>query len=113
MKKLSKNEPTAIARAKAYLQQRFDQDVTLDELAAVTGLNRFHLVHAFSQSTGLPPHAYQIHIRIAKARALLSLGVAQAKIAAQLGFSDQSHFIRHFRKVLRITPGAYAEGAYL
>jgi AraC-like DNA-binding protein len=105
--KFTRSEPVAVARAKAYLHANYNKDVTLDALANASGLNRFHLVKAFSQSVGLPPHAYQIHIRIARARALLALGIPQASIAAQLGFSDQSHFIRHFRKVLRVTPGSY------
>jgi AraC-like DNA-binding protein len=104
-------EPRAIARAKAYLRERYAEEVSLDELAGIAGLSRFRLARTFAREVGLPPHAYQIHVRVARARTLLRSGMPQAGIAAQLGFSDQSHFIRHFRHILRVTPGEYARNA--
>jgi AraC-like DNA-binding protein len=71
-------------------------------------VSRFHLVHAFTSEVGLPPHAYQIHLRIRRSRALLAAGMPLGGIAADLGFADQSHFGRHFRRVVGVTPGAYA-----
>lgn len=101
-------EPRAIARAKACLQERCSEPVTLDELcAAAGGVSRFGLVRSFSSQMGLPPHAYQIHVRIARARQLLGKGVPPALVAAELGFSDQSHFTRHFKDILGVTPGEY------
>ena len=103
-----KNGKLAIARAMAVLKQRFDQPVTLDELALVSGLSRFRLVHVFTKEAGLSPHAYQVHVRVERARALLRQGIAPAVVAATMGFADQSHFTRHFRKIMHITPSQYA-----
>jgi AraC-like DNA-binding protein len=105
------NEHRAVRRAKVYLQERFSELVTLDELAAVAGLSRFRLVHAFAKHVGLPPHAYQIHVRIERARLLLRKGVLPAEVATDVGFADQSHFTRHFRRIMRITPSAYAQAS--
>jgi AraC-like DNA-binding protein len=97
-----------LRRARVYLQERFNESVNLDELSAAAGLSRFHLVRTFAKYFGLPPHAYQIHVRIERARILLRQGVSAAEAASSVGFADQSHFTRHFKKVLRITPSSYA-----
>jgi AraC-like DNA-binding protein len=99
---------SAVLRAQAYLQERFNEPVTLDELSAFTGLSPYHLVRSFTRQIGVPPHAYQNHVRVERARALLTAGVSPAEIAVQIGFADQSHFTRHFRRIMNITPSAYA-----
>lgn len=98
----------AVERAKSHLQERFHESVRLDELAAVARVSRFHLVHAFTRETGLPPHAYQMHVRVERARRLLQGGMPTAGVAASVGFADQSHLTRWFKRILRVTPSAYA-----
>jgi AraC-like DNA-binding protein len=98
----------AIERARHYLRENFNELVSLDELAALTKLSRFHLVRAFALHTGIPPHAYQLKLRIERACVLLRAGVTAAEVATQVGFADQSHFTRHFKRIRRITPGRYA-----
>jgi AraC-like DNA-binding protein len=101
------NEHHAVTRIKRYLQERFAEPICLDELVALTGLSRFHLAHTFSKQVGMPPHIYQINIRIARASALLKAGVTPMKISTDLGFADQSHFTRHFKRIWGTTPGRY------
>lgn len=101
----------AVERARAYLQAHFDEGVTLDELARAAGASPFHLVRAFALRLGLPPHAYQIHVRIERARSLLRQGMLPVHVAAHVGFADQSHFTRHFKKIMRITPSDYVAGS--
>jgi AraC-like DNA-binding protein len=98
----------AVERAKAHLQDRFNEPVSLDELTAVAGLSRFHLLRAFARHAGLPPHAYQIHVRIERSRHLLQAGMSPGTVAFAVGFADQSHFTRHFRRITLTTPGYYA-----
>ncbi|RKN12107.1 helix-turn-helix transcriptional regulator [Streptomyces radicis] len=80
---------------------------TLAELAADLGLSRFHLVRAFRDVTGMPPYAWLAQHRVARARALLDAGRRPAEAAAAVGFADQAHLTRWFRRVLGVTPGAY------
>lgn len=103
-----RNARPAIERAKAFLLDRYCEPVTLDELAAISGLSRFHLVRTFTRHVGVPPHAYQIHVRIERGRALIERGMAPVIAAAHTGFADQSHFNRHFKRIMRVTPGEYA-----
>lgn len=99
---------SSLLRARDFIRQHCSRVVTLDELAALTGLSRYHLVRAFAKEFGLPPHAYQIRLQIEKAKAMLEAGVLPAVVAAETGFSDQSHFTRHFKKINGVTPRQYA-----
>ena len=100
-------ERTVIERCKAYIHERYHHPITLDELAAVSGLSRFHLLRSFQRAVGSPPHAYQIQLRVEHACKLLQAGVRPSTVASAVGFADQSHLTRHFRKIMYITPGAY------
>ena len=101
-------EHGAVRRARLYLSERWDQRVGLADLAAVAGLNRFHLVRCFHADTGLTPHAYQVNVRVARARALLAGGMSPALVAAECGFADQPHLTRTFKRAVGVTPGRYA-----
>ena len=107
------NEHHGIERIKRYLRERFAESITLDELVTLSGLSRFHLVRTFAKIVGVPPHAYQINVRINAARELLKAGVSPVNVSTDVGFSDQSHFTRHFKKIWGTTPGCYANAIKL
>ena len=98
----------ALERARECLHDDDAGWIDLDTLSQQAGISRFHLLRAFKARFGLPPHAYQVGLRIAKAQRLLRSGVAPAHVATECGFSDQSHLTRHFKQVLGITPGRFA-----
>jgi AraC-like DNA-binding protein len=101
-------EHAAVRRARRHLYERWDRRVMLGDLAAVAGLSRFELVRCFRADTGLTPHAYQLNLRIARARELLARGLAPAAVAAECGFADQPHLTRVFKRAVGVTPGRYA-----
>ena len=94
-------------RAREYLHAHFQQNIGLDELALVCGVDRFRLSRAFKAAFGIAPHGYLIQLRLVRARRLLALGTAPADVASDLGFADQSHLGRWFRRANGLTPGAY------
>ena len=98
----------ALDRIREFLHENYSHQIKLEDLAGISGLSRFHVVRAFASEFGLPPHTYQIHVRVAKARKLLAVGRGVADLAAEIGFSDQSHFTRHFKRITHVTPGHYA-----
>ena len=106
------NGHRAVERARAYLHEHFEAAVSLNELVAASGLSRFHLLRVFSKELGLPPHAYQIRLRIERARTMLRKGMPPALVAGAAGFADQSHFTRHFKRVWGITPARYASAGH-
>jgi AraC-like DNA-binding protein len=98
----------AVRRARDLLHARFDASLTLDELAAAAGSEKFALLRAFSRELGLTPHAYQVQLRIARACRLIAQGQPPAETALAVGYSEQSALARQFRHVVGVTPGAYA-----
>ncbi len=100
-------EHAPVARAKAYLDERFALDVPLEDLAAVAGLNRAHLVRAFRREHGTTPHAYQVDRRVRAAGRMLAAGDPPAEVAIACGFCDQSHLNRVFKSRMGVTPGVF------
>ncbi|MEV4006777.1 AraC family transcriptional regulator [Actinomadura sp. NPDC049753] len=80
---------------------------TLAEVAADLGLSRYQLLRAFRDAMGMPPYAWLAQHRVARARALLDAGHRPAEAATLVGFADQAHLTRWFRRVLGVTPGVY------
>lgn len=99
----------ALRRACELLSDDFAADVDLADLATAAGTSKFRLLRLFKTGLGLPPHAYQIQVRVQRARTLLELGEPPVSVAHSVGFYDQSHLSRHFRRRIGVTPGRYAE----
>jgi AraC-like DNA-binding protein len=100
---------TGLARARTMLADRLADNLSLQELAQEAGLSPYHLSRAFHQAYGLPPIAWRNQLRVVQARGWLAQGLAPAEVAARVGFADQSHLTRQFRRALGITPGAYQQ----
>jgi AraC-like DNA-binding protein len=101
----------ALKRVRDYLHTYAAENVSLATLAALSDLSPFQLCRAFRATYGMPPHHYLIRVRIDHARRLLAAGQPPAQVAATTGFADQSHFGRHFKRLIGVTPGAYAPRA--
>ena len=99
----------SVRRARELIRERFADQITLDDLTAETGLSRCHLMRSFTREIGVPPHRYQIHLRIARARELLAHGLSPAFVATAVGFYDQSHFSNHFKQIVGVTPGRFGQ----
>jgi AraC family transcriptional regulator len=99
--------PRGVAQAIAFIHEHYSKDVGLAQIAASAHLSPFHLSRLFKKATGRTPHQYLIEVRVNSARALLTAGAGArslADVAAAVGFADQSHLTRHFKRVLGVTP---------
>ena len=81
--------------------------VSLAWAAATLDRSVPHLVRSFTRQFGLSPHAYLIGRRIDAARHLILQGGAPADVATAVGFYDQAHLTRHFKKHTATTPASY------
>jgi AraC-like DNA-binding protein len=93
------------------LNSRLVETVRLADLARACDETPLRVLRAFRAAYGLPPHRYQLQRRVQLAQGRLQAGVELAALAAELGFSDQSHFTRVFKSVVGVTPGAYQHAA--
>lgn len=101
----------AVREALDLLHQSLLDPPTLEDLAGAVGARPFPLLRAFKEATGLPPHAYLTSLRIRRARRLLESGMRPARVAAEVGFTDQAHLTRHFRRIVGVPPAAYQRAA--
>ena len=94
-------EKAAVARAKAAMIERLDENIGLDALSDLAGLPPFVLLRRFRQKTGTTPHAWLTERRLARARQmLLAARTPIAEIVLDCGFSSQSHLTQTFSKHL-------------
>lgn len=103
-------EHHAIRQARDYLNAHVVEKVTLRDLAQVSGLSMYRLARTFKAETGLAPHAYQIQLRVLRAKQLLATGCRIVEVAEECGFYDQAHLTDQFKRHIGVTPGAYTRG---
>ncbi|WP_118182713.1 helix-turn-helix domain-containing protein [Paraburkholderia phosphatilytica] len=96
-----------IQRAVAFIERSFAQPVSLATLAATAGLSVSRFATLFRKEVGISPHRYVCVVRIRHAQRLLRDGVPPCAVATEVGFFDQSHLGRHFRRMVGMTPGHY------
>jgi AraC family transcriptional regulator len=96
-----------------YIEEHLDASPTLEQMAAVARLSPYHFARQFKTATGLPPHQYVIARRVEGAKQLLHGGddLSLAEVAARAGFSDQSQFSHHFKRLVGVTPGRFRSPA--
>lgn len=101
------DEYKPIEQVREYLNDNFAKNISLKQLAHIANFSPFYLNRAFRKQVGIPPHAYQIQIRIARAKILLNSGLSISQVATETGFANQSHFGKYFKRVLGVTPMQY------
>lgn len=102
-----KMSSSVVGRVRERLFDQLETNHSLHDLALDAGVSRYHLIRKFKSVYGLSPHALQIDERIKRAKELLKQGATIAEASTQLGFADQAHFQRNFKKRLAITPKQY------
>jgi len=97
-----------LSLAREYLEAHFRDEISIDDLARLCGLSRFHFMRRFRARYGIAPHAYLIQVRVNHAKRLLMRGRAAMDAALEAGFCDQSALTRHFKRAFGVPPAAYA-----
>ena len=88
-----------------YARSNIHQNIGLVELAKQTNTSPFHFLRLFKLTTGYSPHQYILHLKMERAKHLISYTqLSLTEIAYELSFTDQSHFSNAFRKIVGITP---------
>jgi len=102
-------EKNAIQKTRYYIEEHFAEKITLHILAQHVALSPYYLLRAFRAEVGMPPYAYLESIRIRQAQRLIETGKPLAEVAAEVGFSSQSHLTHRFKKIIGVTPGQYTQ----
>jgi transcriptional regulator GlxA family with amidase domain len=105
-----RGEQAWVQQIRAYLEDHYAENVSLEQLASSVNLSPFHLLRVFRDAIGLPPHTYLTQVRVTRARQLLRASLRPVEVALAVGFSDQSHLTKHFKSLVGVTPAQYAQG---
>jgi AraC-like DNA-binding protein len=92
---------------RAYLDVHAYEPMTMASAAESIGAGPTQLARAFSNAFGIPPHVYVVGRRLDAARDRILAGQPLADVAAEVGFYDQAHLSRRFKKYLGTTPGRF------
>jgi AraC-like DNA-binding protein len=102
-------EKKAIEQVRHYIEEHFAESIALKTLAEHVALSPYYLLRAFRAEVGMPPYTYLESVRIRHTQRLIQTGRPLADVAAEVGFSSQSHMTRQFKKIIGVTPGQYAQ----
>ncbi|MBV9968913.1 MAG: helix-turn-helix transcriptional regulator [Xanthobacteraceae bacterium] len=91
-----------------YIEEHLEQDISLQRLAELAQLSRYHFARAFKHCFGLPPHRYHMSRRIERAKSLLEERARSVtEVGLLLGFAETSSFTTSFRRAVGVTPSEY------
>lgn len=94
-----------IKEAFSFTEQNFQNDISVEDIAASIGLNRSYFGKIFHESMGKTPQEFLINYRMTKATELLKLtGLSVGDIGNAVGYSNQLHFSRAFKNVYGVSP---------
>lgn len=96
-----------LASLRTRLEAEPELPCSLEDMATLAGMSKYHLIRAFRREVGLTPHQFQLQNRVRKGQRLLGGPATVAESAAAAGFCDQSHFDRQFKRLVGLTPAAY------
>jgi len=97
-----------VRRVTTYMRSMMEQEIGLDELAALVSLSRFHFCTAFRLATGKTPHQWLTNLRITRAKELLTDPLLPVtEIALCVGYQTPSSFTASFRKLVGATPSEF------
>jgi AraC-like DNA-binding protein len=98
----------AVEAFRAWLDDHLFEPVTIADAAQALDVGPTHLARGFADAFGIAPHAYLIDRRLEAARDRILAGGPLADVATEVGFFDQAHLTRHFKRFLGTTPGRFA-----
>jgi AraC family transcriptional regulator len=91
-----------------YIKANLTQDLSILDLATLTGMSESHFSRSFKQSVGIAPYQYLMQQRVERAKQLLEKqSIAISSIALDCGFANQTHLTKVFRQMTGMTPKAY------
>lgn len=98
-----------VEKIKAFIDKNVYENITLSEISNEVNINQYKIIRLFNKTVYLTPHAYLINAKINKAKDLIKEELPLNEVCFSLGFFDQSHFTKCFKKIVAVTPKQYQD----
>lgn len=102
-------EHPGVAAAIRAVRDAPQHEHSLEQLADLACMSKFHFQRRFLEETGMSPADFRLQCRINRALALIAAGTPLAEAGLACGFADQSHFTRSFRRAVGVPPGRFLQ----
>lgn len=109
---LEKSNNQLIVKAQKFMKENTNENLTIKEISDYLNISEFYFIKLFKQTTHITPHAFLLNQKISKAKELLAKNLDISQIAYELGFADQSHLNRVFKRYVAATPFEYQHSQY-
>ncbi len=96
-----------LVRAKMFIDDHYDQDINLSDIADEALFSKFHFTRLFKSIYGKTPHQYLISVRIDHAKLLLQTNISVAEVCYEVGFGSVSSFSGLFSNIVGQSPSTY------
>lgn len=100
---------TTLNRVEEYIEAHLAEDLSLKQLATIAQISPNYFLTKFKESRGITPHQYIIQQRISQAKKLILAGKPLVETADLVGFTDQSHLTRYFKRIVGVTPKQFLQ----
>jgi len=100
----SKRADKLLIRARDYILASLEHNISIDDIANVANMSKYHFIRQFRLQFGITPHQYVLSCRVNLARRIIESGESLIQAAFGAGFSDDSHLNRHFKRIYGLTP---------
>ena len=100
-------EHPMVERISAYVDEHIEETITLEDLADLVHVSKYHFLRKFKELTGVTAHAFVMNKRLIRACELLQKGESVTEAYQSTGFGDYSVFLRNFKAAFGISPGQY------
>ena len=108
MDRCAPRHPEWFVSAVDYIERNYQKEITVEDLCKHLQISKPHFHRIFAEYTNKSPYQYILDFRIHKAKELLSDPLLQVKfVSKEVGFNNVNHFIKHFKKIIGVTPGQY------
>ena len=104
---ICKDANDTFSAVKEFLESYPEEPIDLEHLSRFSAMSKYHFIRKFDENIGMTPHKFQIQNRVRKAKVSLEETDSLTQAGVNAGFYDQSHFIRHFKHLYKMTPSDY------
>jgi len=109
---LSKKSNKYVIYAKEYINSNLYEKVIIEDITTNLNISKAYFNRKFKEVESVTPYAYVLNLKIEKAKELLKKGEDISEVALQIGFFDQSHLNRIFKRAVKMTPNEYKKLFY-